>query len=106
MITEPLPLGHHVGTGWGDNRDMTSHTTPMKGTVMTSITAHPGHHLSTTNLALALAGAVIAAGAGYGVATLVLEDPVPALPTPTGEVDIGNYGSDPREHRGMPGHQP
>ena len=108
VITGPLPVAHHPGTGWGDNRGMTNHTTPMRGAVMTSSIAHPGHHYSTTNLALALAGAVLAVGAGYGVAALVLEDPVPALPTSPTEIDLRDYGSNPegftgtnREQRGL-----
>jgi glucokinase len=75
---------------------------------MTSSTAPPGHHLSTTNLALALAGAVIGVGGGYGVAALVLEAPVHTLPTPSGEIDLTDNGSNPegyvgtnREERGL-----
>ena len=57
---------------------------------MTSTTAHPGHfHLSTTSFALALAGAVLGVGAGYGVAALVLEDPIPAAPTLISEPEAG-----------------
>ena len=76
-------------------------------------TTHPSHHVSTTNVALALAGAVLAVGAGYGVAAVVLEAPVATLPTPSVDlrppsVDLRDYGSNPegfngtnREDRGL-----
>ena len=47
---------------------------------MTTTTAHPGqYHISVKGAALAFAGAVLAAGAGFGIANIVLEDEV--LPT-------------------------
>jgi hypothetical protein len=54
-----------------------------RGTVMTVHTAHP-HHISARTATLALAGGLLAATAGYGVATLVLDEasaPAPAQPT-------------------------
>ena len=63
-----------------------------KGTVMTTHTthtAHPGHHFTTKTAGIALAGAVLAVGAGYGVANLVLDE-APATITPPAEI------SDPR----------
>lgn len=41
---------------------------------MTTHTAHPGHHFTTKTAGIALAGAVLAVGAGYGVAALVLDE--------------------------------
>ena len=41
---------------------------------MTVHTAHPGHRISTKTAAIALAGAVLAVGAGYGAAALVLDE--------------------------------
>jgi hypothetical protein len=52
---------------------------------MTVTTAHPGHHhISIKAAALAFAGALLAIGAGFGVANLVLDDEVlPAAPSGT-----------------------
>jgi len=51
---------------------------------MTVHTAHPSHHVSAQTAAVALAGALLAVGAGYGAATLVLEE-APASITPPAE---------------------
>jgi len=60
-----------------------------KGTVMTTHTAHPGHRFTTKTAGIALAGAVLAVGAGYGVANYVLDD-APATITEPAEVPPGN----------------
>ena len=51
---------------------------------MTTSTAHAGHHISTKTVTAAIAGAVLAVGAGYGVATLVLDE-TPAIQAPANE---------------------
>ena len=68
---------------------------------MNSTIAHPGHHhLSTTSLGLALAGAVLAVGAGYGLAAVLLDDAVPAAPSTPDVGNQGGWGSDPNGFRG------
>ncbi len=48
---------------------------------MTVHTAHPGRQTSTTTVGVALAGALLAVGVGYGVAELALDEaPVPVAP--------------------------
>jgi hypothetical protein len=42
---------------------------------MTTATAHPGTTVSLKAGALALAGLAVAAGAGFGIAAVVLDDP-------------------------------
>ena len=49
---------------------------------MTVHTAHPGHRFSTKTAGIALAGAVLAVGAGYGVATFVLDERGRRRPSP------------------------
>lgn len=44
---------------------------------MTVHTTHPSHHVSAQTAAVALAGGLLAAAAGYGAAALVLDE-VPA----------------------------
>ena len=69
---------------------------------MTSSTAQPGHHLSTRKLGLALGGAVLAVGAGWGVAAIVLDEPVPLSPTAPEPPLTGNtdFGTDPHGFHG------
>lgn len=70
---------------------------------MTSHTAHPAdHHASTTKVALALAGAVLAVAAGWGIATVALDDPAPTAPTAPQPPLVGNkdFGTDPNGFRG------
>ncbi len=97
MITAALPRPHRDDTATTDNWDMTTdHYTTTdhdteKGTVMTVHTAHPGHHFSTKTAGIALAGAVLAVGAGYGVASLVLDE-APASITETPDITGGVPG--------------
>jgi len=63
---------------------MTTNQHTERGTVMTVQTAHPGHHISTKTVGLAFAGALLAAGAGYGMAALVLDE-TPAIEAPANE---------------------
>ena len=65
-----------------------------------TIHAQPSHHLSTTRLGLALGGAVLAVGAGWGLAAIVLDDPVSAPPTTPGPQVEPGWGSDPNGFRG------
>lgn len=71
---------------------------------MTVQTAHPGHHISLTTAGTALAGALLAAAAGYGVAALVLDDA--PMPVPTGVFEENPndldryYGFDPNGFAG------
>ena len=76
---------------------------------MTTHTAHPGHRFTTKTAGIALAGAVLAVGAGYGVANYVLDEaPATITETPDPPV-IGNPGDQPgklfpgtnREERGL-----
>ena len=50
---------------------------------MTVHTAHPGHRFSTKTAGIALAGAVLAVGAGYGVANYVLDEAPATITEPT-----------------------
>jgi hypothetical protein len=44
-------------------------------------TTHPGHHIPSTRTAVALAAAaLLAAGTGYGVANVLLDDPLISAP--------------------------
>jgi hypothetical protein len=83
-ITAALPRPHRDDTLVMDNRFMTTNQHIERGTVMTVQTAHLGHHTSTKTVAAAIAGAVLAVGAGYGVAALVLDE-APAIQAPTNE---------------------
>ncbi len=67
---------------------------------MTVTTAHPGHHhISLRSAALASAGALLAVGAGFGIANLVLDDDVlPTEPPPTSVFDNPDY--DPNGYAG------
>jgi hypothetical protein len=66
---------------------------------MTTTTAHAGHHISIRTVALALAGAVLAAGAGYGVATLVLDEGA-SLEAPTQSIAPRDPNFDPNGFAG------
>ena len=69
---------------------------------MTVQTAHPGHHISTKSAAGALAGAALAVAAGFGIATVVLDEatspPAEISPDVTGRDD--NPGFDPNGFAG------
>lgn len=72
---------------------------------MTITTAHPGHHVSAKNVTIAFAGAVLAVGAGFGAASLLLEEAVPVITeigtNDTGVNDIDRYaGFDPNGYAG------
>ncbi|QZY29720.1 hypothetical protein [Nocardioides coralli] len=71
---------------------------------MTITTAHPGHHhISVKATALAFAGALLAVGAGFGIASVVLDDEVlPITPAPAeSEFDLDRYpGFDPNGYAG------
>jgi len=73
---------------------------------MTVHTAHPGHRFSTKT-AIALAGAVLAVGAGYGVTTLVLDEApasiteTPDPPVVNTEVEPGLFPGTNREERAL-----
>ncbi len=90
-ITAVLPRPHRDDTARTDNWDMTTHHDTEKGTVMTVHTAHPGHHITTKTAGLALAGAVLAVGAGYGAASLVLDE-APASITEAPDITGGVPG--------------
>jgi hypothetical protein len=53
---------------------------------MTTSTAQPGHHISTKSSAFALAGAALAVAAGFGIATVVIDE-APPVPTEIGPAD-------------------
>lgn len=91
MITAALPRPHRDDTLVMDNRSMTTNQHTERGTVMTVQTAHPGHHISTKSAAVALAGAALAVTAGFGIATVVIDE---ATPVPTEVV--------PRDGDGIP----
>ena len=55
---------------------------------MTVHTAHPSHHVSARTVAAAFAGAVLAAGAGYGVAALVLDEAPATAPAEPSSVPV------------------
>lgn len=101
-ITAALPPPHRDDTATTDNWDMTTDHYTEKGTVMTVHTAHPGHSFTTKTAGIALAGAVLAVGAGYGVANLVLDD-APALAPPAeivnDDVEPGLFPGTDREER-------
>ncbi len=75
---------------------------------MTVHTTHP-HRISATTAAVAFAGAVLAAGAGYGVATLVLdEEASPSISEPYSfdfepnpDVEPGLFPGTNREERAL-----
>lgn len=106
VITEALPPPHRDDTATTDNWVMTTHHHTEKGTVMTVHTAHPGHRFTTKTAGIALAGAVLAVGAGYGVANIILDD-APATITPPTEIsepgpgDSGLFPGTNREERAL-----
>ena len=55
-----------------------------------TIHTHENHFLSVRTAALAFAGALLAGVVGFGVATVVIDEAVPAPPAPT------DTGGDPR----------
>lgn len=58
---------------------------------MTVHTTHPSHHVSAQAAAVALAGGLLAAAAGYGVAALVLDEvPAPVIVEQVERPVIGN----------------
>lgn len=74
---------------------------------MTTTTAHAGHHITPTTMAAALAGALLAAAAGFGIANVVLEDAQIVAPTTSiggsvpSETDVNRYpGFDPNGFAG------
>ena len=70
---------------------MTTHHDIQKGTVMTVHTAHPGHHRTSSRTAgIGLAGALLAVGAGYGVASLVLDEAPASIIEPEKTGFVGN----------------
>jgi len=60
---------------------------------MTISTAHPGTHISVKTATLALTGVLLAGGAGFGVAALVLDDASTPAPTAPAQ-DPAGAGSD------------
>lgn len=91
MITAALPRPHRDDTQVMDNRFMTTHQPTERGTVMTVQTAQPGHHISTKSAGIALAGAALAVAAGFGIATVVIDE---ATPVPTEVVPTDGDGID------------
>lgn len=74
-------------------------------TVHTVHTAHPGHRFNTKTAGIALAGAVLAVGAGYAAVNLVLDD-APATNTPPAvivndDVKPGLFPGTNREERAL-----
>lgn len=57
---------------------------------MTIHTAHPGHRFNTKTAGIALAGAVLAVGAGYGVADFVLDEAPATITEPADSSPIVN----------------
>lgn len=105
VITAALPPPHRDDTARIDNWVMTTdHYTKTdhhteKGTVMTVHTAHPGHRFTTKTAGIALAGAVLAVGAGYGVANYVLDEaPGASITEP---VNTGPVGGNPDVEPGL-----
>ena len=83
---------------------MTTHHDIQKGTVMTVHTAHPGHHrISSRTAGIALAGALLAVGAGYGVASLVLDEAPASIIEPE-KTRLRRQSR--RQALAGPGHQP
>jgi hypothetical protein len=79
-----------------ENRAMTTDHDIQKGTVMTVHTAHPGHHrISTRTAGIALTGALLAVGAGYGVTNLVLDEAPASIVEPTVRPATGNEDVEP-----------
>lgn len=58
---------------------------------MTHTIAHPGTHISATSAAAVLAGALLAVGAGFGIASLVIDEAT----TTTSQVDTGEVTGNP-----------
>jgi hypothetical protein len=56
---------------------------------MTTHVAHPGAHVSTKTMVAAAAAAVIAVGAGFGIATLVIDEAVPAVTSQSSSDTVG-----------------
>lgn len=88
VITTALPPPHRDDTLVVDNRSMTTNQHIERGTVMTVQTAHPGHHISTKTVSLACAGALLAAGAGYGVAAVVLDGAPATITEPADSIIV------------------
>lgn len=109
VITAALPRPHRDDTAMTDNRAMTTHHDIQEGTVMTVHTAHPGHRFSTRTAGLALAGALVAVGAGFGVANLVLDDAPASITEPADispgvvneDVEPGRFPGTDREERAL-----
>jgi hypothetical protein len=76
---------------------------PEGGTVMTVTTAHPGHHhISMKAAVLAFAGALLAVGAGFGIANLVMDDEVvPTTPPAETGFDPNGFAGTDREDRAL-----
>ncbi len=74
---------------------------------MTIHTAHPGHRFNTKTAGIALAGAVLAVGAGYGVADFVLDEApatiteTPDTPGIVNEREPGLFPGTDREERAL-----
>ena len=100
VVTAALPRPHRDDTARTHNWDMTTDHSTEKGTVMTIHTAHPGHRFSTRSAAVALAGALLAVGAGYGVATLALDEAPASITEPE---DVGFVGNPDAESGLFPG---
>ena len=105
VITEALPPPHRDDTALTDNWVMTTHHYTEKGTVMTVHTAHPGHRFSTKTAGIALAGAVLAVGAGYGVANYVLDEAPATITEPVTDTgsppESGLFPGTDREERAL-----
>jgi hypothetical protein len=100
-ITAALPPPHRDDTPLPENRAMTTDHDTQKGTVMTVHTAHPGHHrISTTTAGIALAGTLLAVGAGYGVANLVLDEAPASVIEPENTGLVGNPDVKPQQFPG------
>ena len=69
---------------------MTTNHDTEKGTVMTVHTAHPGHRFTTKTAGIALAGAVLAVGAGYTAANLILDEAPASITEPTDTPGVVN----------------
>lgn len=74
---------------------------------MTTTTAHAGHHINPTMIGAAFAGALLAAGAGFGIANVVLDDVQVGAPASSigsdvmSEYDVDRYpGFDPNGYAG------
>ena len=101
-ITEALPGADCRDTAMVDNRVMTTDHHTERGVVMTTHTGQTHHHYSIRTVILAFAGAVLAAGAGYGAVNLVLDDaPAPITERDDSGVNPGNTNIDPNRSPGI-----